>query len=50
VDPRRLESHLSAADFKRVFELEPAAFSTLPRWQQLALRKKARLVVPSAGN
>ena len=45
LDAAALERHLSKADFARVFELDPATFLQLPRWKQLALRRKVRLHV-----
>ena len=41
-----LETHLSSADFQRVFEMTCAEFEALPAWGRVALRKKSKLHVP----
>jgi hypothetical protein len=39
------ESHLTAAEFTRVFEVTRDEFHRLPLWRQIALRKKTKLYV-----
>ncbi|XP_046513055.1 dematin isoform X1 [Equus quagga] len=43
VDRMRLERHLSAEDFSRVFSMSPEEFSKLALWKRNELKKKASL-------
>ncbi|XP_066124089.1 dematin isoform X2 [Saccopteryx bilineata] len=43
VDRMRLERHLSAEDFSRVFAMSPEEFSKLALWKRNELKKKASL-------
>ncbi|KAF6093331.1 dematin actin binding protein [Phyllostomus discolor] len=43
VDRMRLERHLSAEDFSRVFAMSPEEFSRLALWKRNELKKKASL-------
>ncbi|XP_021921948.1 advillin-like isoform X2 [Zootermopsis nevadensis] len=43
VDKTRRELHLSEEDFKAVFKMDHAQFSTLPTWKQHNLKKAAHL-------
>lgn len=43
VDRMRLERHLSAEDFSRVFAMSPEEFGKLALWKRNELKKKASL-------
>ncbi|KAJ8798573.1 hypothetical protein J1605_016718 [Eschrichtius robustus] len=43
VDRMRLERHLSAEDFSRVFSMSPEEFGKLALWKRNELKKKASL-------
>ncbi|XP_022790762.1 supervillin-like isoform X2 [Stylophora pistillata] len=43
VDPAKLEVYLSDDDFKEIFKMEKEAFSKLPGWKQINLKKAVGL-------
>jgi len=43
VDGENLEAYLSVAEFKAHFKKDPLVFYSLPKWQQLRIKKDARL-------
>lgn len=40
VIPEQREAHLSVAEFEQVFGMSYAAFTALPAWRQLQLKKQ----------